>query len=168
MIGIRTMVIGSLLGLAACGGDGSSRDSTVARGTTGGDVAPPACYRADRSVLGRERPLTGHASTAPGWIRLENPRADSGVALLIDADGAAMDAAWARRADSIAVSAFNDFVRVMMSVAGSTDRLTGQGVATSDAELVRDSGGRLRDFRREWPVVAGVAPCDSLPARARP
>lgn len=119
--------------------------------------------------MGREAPLTGHASVAPGWIRLDSLRADSGTALLIDADGAAMDARWTRAAgDSLSILAFDDFLRVTFSVARSTTGLTGTARAHSDAELVRDSAGRMQELRREWPVSGEAAACDSLPRRAQP
>ena len=170
MTNMRRWMIWSTLLLAACGGGDAAPGDSASRGdSVRTDAAAAVCFRADRSVMGRESPLTGRASTAPGWIRLDSPGADSGAALLIDADGAAMDASWKRAGgDSLAVLAFNDFLRVTMSVARADTALSGTGLATSDAELVRDSAGRLRDLRREWAINARAALCDSLPPRAKP
>ena len=154
--------------VAACtrGERRASRDSSPESAASSG---VPACYRADRSVLGRESPLSGRASTAPGWIRIESTTmADSGRALLIDGDGAAMDAVWTRTADDrLAIVAFDDFLRVSLSATRSGRGLDGDGLATSDAELVRDSAGQMREMRREWTLHATPASCDSLPERAR-
>ena len=118
--------------------------------------------------MGRDSPLTGRTSTAPGWIRLESAGADSGTALLVDGDGAGMGATWRRSAgDSIGILAFDDFLRVALNVVPSSAGLAGSGLATSDAELVRDSAGRMRDLRREWTVAARPVTCDSVPPRAQ-
>ena len=169
MSSIRRSMICSALLLAACGGrDAAPDDSASAGDSVHTEVATAVCFRADRSVMGRESPLTGRTSTAPGWIRLDSPRADSGAALLIDADGAAMDASWKRAGgDSLAVLAFDDFLRVTLSIARADTSLAGTGLATSDATLVRDSAGRLRDLRREWAINARAVVCDSLPPRAQ-
>ena len=166
---VMPVIIG---GLVACSG----RDATPEAGDpTRADSAAanagaviPACYRADGSVMGRESPLTGRVSTAPGWIRLESAGADSGAASLVDGDGAGMNATWKRApSDSVAIVAFDDFLRVELKALRSSAGLTGSGLATSDAELVRDSAGRMRDLRREWMFAARPVTCDSVPPRAQ-
>ena len=161
----RVVVVWCLV--AACtGSDGGYRSGDSSRATAPGAAV---CYRAERSVMGRASPLSGRASTAPGWIRMESAAgADNGRALLIDGDGAAMDAAWTRGPDdSLAILAFDDFLRVSLAATRSDRGLEGRGLATSDAELVRDSSGRMREMRREWTFHASPGSCDSLPARAR-
>jgi ketosteroid isomerase-like protein len=49
----------------------------------------------------------------------------------------------------------------------STTSASGPAVLTSDAELVRDGEGGLRELRREWEFRARAVPCASLPAEAR-
>jgi hypothetical protein len=154
--------------LGACIGREADPASDSARGQDSTDATASACYRDSASVMGRTTPLTGSASPAPGWIRLDNPsRTDSGAALLIDGDGAAMPASWRRTApDSIRIRAFDDFLQVSLDVAWSDASLNGTGLATSDAELVRDSTGRMRDLRREWIVAARTTTCAALPQPA--
>ena len=118
--------------------------------------------------MGRQTPLRGKPSVAPGWIRLGPATgADSGGALLADADGATLHGVWTRRAPgAIRILAFDDFLRVEIDALQSPDTLHGDALATSDAELVRDSTGRLRDLRRTWSISGRVAACDSLPSPA--
>jgi hypothetical protein len=44
----------------------------------------------------------------------------------------------------------------------------GSALARSDAALERDASGRLTDLRRQWPIRAVRAPCDSMPAGWKP
>ena len=120
--------------------------------------------------MGRVRPLTGASSPSPGYLRIDrDTRTDTGPALLVDADGATLRGTWSGRAtDTLHVLAFDDFLRVELAVARTDAGLRGRGLATSDAELVRDSTGRMRDLRREWIVVADTIPCESLPRTSAP
>ena len=130
----------------------------------GGDVR---CYRSAVSVLlGPSRGGTSEGR-APGWIRLERVGADSGMAHLTDTGGAGLITPWQQaEGDSVHLAGFDDFLRVEMRLAATEARATGRAVATSDAAAERDSAGRPTDLRREWPVDAVRAPCDSMPVRA--
>ena len=163
-----------MLGLITFGACSPS-DSAPAREPRGGAATPGtaasaargnACYRVTSSTMGRTSPLAGKSATSPGWLILAaGTTPDSGAARLIDADGAAMAGTWVRSAtDSVRILAFDDFLRVTIAAASTDSALRGTGVATSDAELVRDSSGRLRDLRREWSVDGRRAACDSVPA----
>jgi len=65
--------------------------------------------------------------------------------------------------DTIAMVAFDDFLRVEMRLAVSDSLATGVARARSDAALERDSIGKQVEFRREWGVTARRAPCGSGP-----
>ena len=169
------IVLGFLLATSGC--MRREYDATGDSATAGQDdssavpvVSAAGCYRMATSVMGRERPLRGKSSTEPGWLRLDpGVVADSQRAMLIDADGAAMPGVWdGSRADSIRIRAFDDFLSVTIVALPSDSGLAGVGVATSDAELVRDSTGQLREMRREWIVAARAMGCDSMPPPAIP
>jgi hypothetical protein len=101
----------------------------------------------------------------PGWLQLEGRgHADSGAALLVDADGKALHARWHRAArDSLRVVGFDDFLRVELRVAVRAEAVEGRGEAHSDAAAERDSAGRIVDLRRAWTLVALEVTCDSMP-----
>jgi hypothetical protein len=147
--------------------DADPANDSARRQDSAGAIAS-VCYRDSTSVMGRTTPLTGKPSPGPGWIQLDDAsRADSGSALLIDADGAAMPAGWRRtHPDSIRIRAFDDFLQISIDVMWSDASLNGTGLATSDAELVRDSAGRMRDLRREWIVAARTVACAAMPRPA--
>ena len=167
---MRIICMMGLVALGACTPDDSApapepvggADTHAAASAARGNV----CYRMASSTMGRTSPLVGKSTTSPGWLLLAAGAApDSGAARLIDADGAAMAGTWAAAPpDSIRILAFDDFLRVTIAAVRADSALTGLGVATSDAELVRDSSGNLRDLRREWSVEARRASCDSVPA----
>jgi hypothetical protein len=100
-----------------------------------------------------------------GWLRLEQlEAADSAPARLADSDGRGLTARWRRVGpDSVIVVGFDDFLRVEMALRVRGPGAVGLARASSDAAFDRDAGGRLREFRREWPVAARRAPCDSMP-----
>ena len=168
-VGVRCALTAAMLALPlACNGRDAADDDTAAAESaaiaTAGDAR---CYRSDASVLlGPSRGGTSEGSP-PGWIRLESPGADTGAARLTDSGGAGLHAAWSRTpGDSIHVAGFDDFLRVEMRLVVGDSQLTGTAVATSDADVERDTAGRLQDLRRTWQVTARQAPCDSMPARA--
>ena len=136
-------------------------------GIRGAGVTPPAdCFHASESVLARRpgTPADGPAGLS-GWIRLESGApSDSGAARLTDSDGRSLGGRWRRlAADSIAVVAFDDFVRVEMRLA-TADPMSGSARASSDAALVRDSTGKSSAFRRDWTVSAQRVSCADMPA----
>ena len=131
------------------------------------------CFESDLSPFGASSAVSGGAgrsgqtagSSAPGgWLRLESSaRPDSGAAHIQDAGGASLQASWRRiAADSVLVSGFDDFVRVEYRLALSGGGASGPALLTSDAELVPDGAGGLRDLRREWTFQALTVPCESL------
>ena len=147
--------------------DSARRTAAAADTSTGAGSSEARCYRSDVSVLlGPSRAGTSEG-TPPGWIRLEGLGADSGMARVMDANGAGLMAQWRRvEGDSIHLAGFDDFLRVEMRLAATDARVSGRAVATSDAAAERDSAGRSQDLRREWSVTAAPAPCDSMPAGA--
>lgn len=160
---MRYLLIGVMTGVVAVAGACGPRDASEADGVV--------CYRLSASAMGRDRPLRGKASVSPGWIRIETPprgsSADSGRALIIDADGAALPGAWRRLGpDTLRIRAFDDFLNVTIDATRSDSSLRGAGWARSDAELVRDSAGRMRELDRKWSVEGARASCDGMPAIA--
>lgn len=150
------------------GADDGAGDTGAARSaadTSGTRLA--ACYRSETSVLLGPSRGGDSEGTPPGWLRIENPTADSGTARLTDSGGAGLNAVWRRvGADSILVTGFDDFLRVEARLR-LTDRLAaGTATAHSDATLERDSAGRLQDLRRSWAMSAPAAACDQMPTRS--
>jgi ketosteroid isomerase-like protein len=122
------------------------------------------CFESDLSPFGRSGP--GTAGSGPGgWLRLESSaRPDSGAARVEDAGGASLQASWRRiAADSVLITGFDDFVRVEYRLAMWGGGTSGPAVLTSDAELVPDGEGGLRELRREWTFQAAAVPCERLP-----
>ena len=74
-----------------------------------------------------------------------------------------MGAQWRRQSnDSVALLAFNDFVRIDIRFLASKGSLAGQGMAHSDAAIEPDSTGRLSDLRRSWKFSAAEVPCETI------
>ena len=130
--------------------------------TTGASV----CYRSASSVLLGPLTAGGQQGQGPGWIRIDGGlAADSGAASLRDANTSTMQGQWRRVAgDSVAVAAFDDFLRVELRLSVSDSVASGIGSSHSDAALERDSAGTMQDLRRSWVLAAPAAPCDSMPA----
>ncbi|HJU64434.1 MAG TPA: hypothetical protein VJ596_02095 [Gemmatimonadaceae bacterium] len=150
--------------------DGSRDDSGPAADSSPAPTTSPLadvrCYRSPQSVLlgppvGRRN--VGHP---PGWLRLEGlDHATSGVAELVDANRAGLSGQWMREGDSLRVLAADDFLRTELRVVVGPSSLRGRASARSDADLERDSTGRLAEVRREWQVAAVRVACDSMPRR---
>ena len=164
---------------AACGGPSERPAERAAQGASP-DTAPARepprpgtpseCYVADRSILAR-RPngVAPGPAGLRGWVQLERgAAADGGPALLVDSDGASLGAHWRRGpGDSLLVVGFDDFLRVELRLAVRDSGATGSASAYSDAAHERDSAGTLRDFRREWSVVARRRACAGAPRPTR-
>jgi hypothetical protein len=134
------------------------------RGDTADGGASSHCYTSPTSALGRVPNDAGGVPVGPGWVRLDGPRADSGSALLLDADGGSLAARWRRAGgDSLNVVGFDDFLRVELQVQRSDAGLRGTAHATSDAALERDSTGTMRAMDRRLEFTARLTTCDSMP-----
>ena len=70
-----------------------------------------------------------------------------------------------REGDSLRVLAADDFLRTELRVVVGPSSLRGRASARSDADLERDSTGRLAEVHREWQVDAVRVACDSMPRR---
>jgi hypothetical protein len=137
----------------------------TAREDTTKSIFQIRCYRSPHSILlgpaiGRRN--MGHP---PGWLRIEWVARDtSGAAELVDANGARLGARWYRlQTDSLRVVGADDFLRTELRIVMNADSLRGQAHAHSDADIERDSAGKLGDVRRAWQVSATRIPCDSMP-----
>lgn len=124
------------------------------------------CFRSASSVLLGPLTAGGQQGEGPGWIRIDGGlAADSGAAGLRDANSKTMPGQWRRvTGDSVAVTAFDDFLRVELRLVASDTMASGIGSSRSDAALERDSAGTMQDLRRSWVLTAPAAPCDSMPA----
>lgn len=174
-----------LLAIGALASAACTRDSA----DTPADTTPSAtrdttfvlaeCYRSPASVMGRTTPLAGRTTVAPGWLRFGPAPGvtgqavppwppDSGAAQLVDGDGAEFQAQWRRvGGDSVEIRGLNDFMQIALRVAVADSMLAGSGLVTSDADVQRDSAGRLEPLRREWALTARAASCDGIPQIAR-
>jgi hypothetical protein len=167
LISLASIVLGS----HACADEVPRSDSAIASGSaqhaTVNPVVERRCYRSPQSVLLGPPIGRRNAGHAPGWIQLDGvARGDTGAAELIDANSAGLGGQWYRHVgDSLRVVASDDFLRTELRVAISAESLRGRADARSDADLERDSAGRLGDVRRTWNVSAVRASCDSMPRR---
>ena len=134
-----------------------SRASTHPRGES-------RCYRSPESVLLGPDIGQRNVGHAPGWIRLDSlGHGSRGPAQLVDANHALLGGRWEERGpDSLRVVAGNDFLRTTFDVLIADDTLRGRATAHSDADLERDSVGKLGEVRRAWELNAVGAPCDSM------
>lgn len=167
----RAWLVPLAVALSACVRDGASGDSAAAaRQPPNPIVAPPdepTCFRSPESVL--LGPSAGGRSVGhpPGWIRLGRiAQGRAGEAELVDGNASGLSARWDRIAgDSLRVVGSDDFLRVELRVAITSDSLLGQGAAHSDADIEPDSEGRPGELRRVWRVIARRVLCDSMPRR---
>ena len=138
--------------LGACSGAGDS-------------TATARCWVVPSSTLGRLPRDAGGERVTRGWIRLDgSARADSGTALLVDADGASMPGQWRRiPGDSVHIVAFNDFLRLEYRARAVDTTFLGALRATSDAAVERDSTGKLIGMDRRSEITGAATPCDSIP-----
>ncbi len=156
----------------ACAESKSDRDASALADTSvpaqSGGRLIGRCYRSSHSVLLGPITKSRQNGQGPGWIRFDGPStAVSGSGELVDASRAGLGATWSRGpGDSLSVMAADDFLRVELRLVVSDRTARGSALATSDADVERDSfSGRLRDFRRGWILSASRAPCDSMPVR---
>jgi hypothetical protein len=124
-------------------------------------VEAERCYRSDEAVLARLSPATVNGSS---WLRLRGTAGDTGSGRLIDSSGAVLQLAWARAAgDSLDVRGADDFLQFSARLATAGPALSGPARLYSDAQLDRDSDGRMVPAERVWNLTAATAPCDSAP-----
>lgn len=152
--------------LGACNQADERPERAPAQAGRQAGVGASVCYRSTSSVLLGPLTAGGQQGQGPGWIRIDGGlSADSGAASLRDANTSTMQGQWRRVAgDSVAVTAFDDFLRVELRLAASDSVASGIGSSHSDAALERDSAGTMQDLRRSWVLTAPAAPCDSMPA----
>jgi hypothetical protein len=129
-----------------------------------------ACYRSQHSVLFGPPTPTGQQGKSPGWLAVEQSQsADSGWAVLVDPESKAFSARWRRDStDNLLLRAGDDFLQIDMRLTVMDSLAAGAARARSDAALEPDAAGRLGELRREWTLHAIRAPCDGMPAGAKP
>ena len=144
--------------LVACGRD--ERPGANAAATQ-----PEArCFRSVHSVLLGPPTPTGQRGTGPGWLRLSGSvESDSGSVSLVDADGKRLQGIYRREGSNLRIVAFDDFLRVEMTLVATGGGLAGEGNAHSDATLEPDASGRVGELRRRWPFAGAAAPCEEVP-----
>jgi hypothetical protein len=175
-----SLIVVAALGCVACSRERDvPHDSAAPATSREASFALAECYRSPASVMGRTTPLTGRTSVAPGWLRFASSPGiaggvapasppDSGMTQLIDADGADFQTQWRRVGrDSVEIRGFNDFMQITLRAAVADSTLEGSGLVTSDADVQRDSAGRLEPLRREWRLTARATACDGIPQVAR-
>jgi hypothetical protein len=169
----RTLAVVTSIALAAvaCAPDQSGSDSATVMEQAGPATVQPLnqtrCFRSPHSVLLGPDVGLRNAGYPPGWVRLDSFVAGpSGPAQLLDANGAQLAGQWHHQAgDSLRIRAADDFLRTELDVTVTEDSLRGRGAAHSDADLERDSAGKLAEVRRKWDLRAVRVSCDSLPRR---
>lgn len=152
--------------LAACDRPAERPERAPAQAGRQAGAGESVCYRSASSVLLGPLTAGGQQGEGPGWIRIDGGLgADSGAAGLRDANSKTMAGQWRRvTGDSVAVTAFDDFLRVELRLVVSDTMASGIGSSRSDAALERDSAGTMQELRRSWVLAAPAAPCDSMPA----
>jgi hypothetical protein len=125
-----------------------------------------ACYRSRGPILAR----FGADSTGPdAWLRFAHGlMGDSGIARLVESNGAALAVRWRRARSALELRGFDDLVRFEALLAQRGDSLSGEARLFSDAQLERDRDGALVPATRQWLLVAYAAPCDSSAAAWSP
>lgn len=152
--------------LGACNQPDERPEQAPAQGGHQAGAGESVCYRSASSVLLGPLTAGGQQGEGPGWIRIDGGLgADSGAARLRDGNSKTMAGQWRRvTGDSVAVTAFDDFLRVELRLVASDTIASGIGSSHSDAALERDSAGAMQDLRRSWVLTAPAAPCDRMPA----
>lgn len=122
------------------------------------------CFRSAGPILGRLAPGAEGARTT-ARLRFDGGLAlDSGLVEVREEGGASLLATWRRRNDGgLDILGADDFVRLEARVVPRGDSLVGNARLSSDAQLERDSTGRLAASAREWRLAARAIPCE--PAR---
>ena len=125
-----------------------------------------ACFRSRGPILAR----LGADSTGPdAWLRFAHGlMGDSGIARLVESNGAALAVRWRRARSALELRGFDDLVRFEALLAQRGDSLSGEARLFSDAQLERDRDGALVPATRQWLLVAFPAPCDSSAVAWRP
>jgi hypothetical protein len=126
-------------------------------------VEADACFRSRGPIIARL--AATDTSAADAWLRFEHGLAgDSGLARLVEPNGASLGVRWRRARTALELRGFDDFVSFEALLARRGDSLSGEARLSSDAQLERDSGGRLVPAARTWMLEAAAAACDSAPA----
>lgn len=125
-----------------------------------------ACYRSRGPILAR----FGADSTGPdAWLRFAHGlMGDSGIARLVESNGAALAVRWRRARSALELRGFDDLVQFEALLAQRGDSLSGEARLSSDAQLERKPDGALAPATRQWLLVAYPAPCDSSAAAWTP
>ena len=157
-----------VLTTVACVRDDDGEDPATAEQQANRVSTPPLgesrCYRSPESVLLGPDIGQRNVGHAPGWIRLDSlQHASHGPAQLVDANHTVLSGQWEKHSpDSLRVVAGNDFLRTAFDGLMTENTLRGRATAHSDADLERDSAGKLGDVRRDWVLHAVRSPCDSM------
>lgn len=131
-------------------------------------VEADACFRSAGPILAR---LGADSTGEHAWLRFEHGFiGDSGIARLVEPNGASLAVRWRRARGALELRGFDDFVRFEALLASRGDSLAGEARLSSDAQLDRDAGGKLAPAARTWLLVARAASCDSaaVPHADRP
>jgi hypothetical protein len=122
-------------------------------------VEADACFLSEGPILAR---LGADSTTGHAWLRFEHGFiGDSGIASLIEPNGASLAVQWRRARGALELRGFDDFVRFEALLASRGDSLAGEARLASDAQLERDAGGKRVPAARTWLLVARAASCDS-------
>lgn len=122
-------------------------------------VESDACFRSDGPILAR---LGADSTDGHAWLRFEHGFiGDSGIASLVEPNGASLAVQWRRARGALELRGFDDFVRFEALLASRGDSLAGEARLTSDAQLERGAGGARVPAARTWLLVARTASCDS-------
>ena len=118
-----------------------------------------ACYRSRGPILAR---LGADSAGPDAWVRFAHGlTGDSGIARLVEPNGAALAVRWRRARNAVELRGFDDLVHFEALLARRGDSLSGEARLSSDAQLERNPEGALVPAARQWLLVAYPAPCDS-------
>lgn len=127
-----------------------------------------ACYLSRGPILAR---LSADSAGAGAWLRFAHGlMGDSGIARIVEPNGAALAVRWRSARNAIELRGFDDLVRIEALLARRGDSLSGEARLASDAQLERNARGELVPAARQWLLVAIRSPCDSAASewQARP